>query len=214
MNIFQKITLARQLMRLLVDSHATTLSLPIVRNIEDYLSAREFASFESEDTRTLDLGCGTRPKNPFKASRVFGIDIRASNDDRIKSADLTQEPIPFNDCSFNYITAYDFLEHVPRVIYSPGRKFPFVDLMSEIWRVLKPNGIFLSHTPIYPFSACFGDPTHVNALTQETFTLYFDSETGLAKMYGFRGSFDVVDQVRGGSHLISVLRRVELVNPP
>jgi hypothetical protein len=66
--------------------------------------------------------------------------------------------------------------------------------MNEIWRTLKPNGYFLSHTPVYPYSAIFGDPTHVSVITHETFTGYFDDVSRNAEMYGFKGPFKVVSQ--------------------
>jgi hypothetical protein len=46
--------------------------------------------------------------------------------------------------------------------------------MNEIFRTLKPGGIFFSKTPAYPISAVFSDPTHVNNITADTFPLYFD----------------------------------------
>jgi len=160
------------------------------------------------DSSTLDLGCGLTPKNPFNAKNTFGIDIRSAASERIKNADLAIEGIPFEDSKFDYITAYDFLEHIPRVVYSPARRFPFVELMNEIYRSLKPGGIFLSHTPIYPFPESFQDPTHVNFLTERTFPMYFDDKIMYGKMYGFKGSFKVLYQVIHGPHLVSILEKV------
>lgn len=79
--------------------------------------------------------------------------------------------------------------------------------VDEIWRALKPGGIFFSRTPMYPFAEAFQDPTHVNIITAQTFPAYFDDSSRLAKMYGFKGSFEIVAQARLGSHLVSVLRR-------
>jgi len=80
--------------------------------------------------------------------------------------------------------------------------------MNEVWRTLKKDGIFFSHTPVYPLRTAFGDPTHVNFITEETF-LYFDDQKNLASIYGFTGAFKVLEQVRTDSHLISVLQKVE-----
>jgi hypothetical protein len=79
--------------------------------------------------------------------------------------------------------------------------------MNEIWRALKPNGYFLSYTPIYPYSEAFRDPTHVNILTHETMSLYFDDKNQFAKMYGFKGSFIVVGQYINEPHLICILQK-------
>ena len=101
-------------------------------------------------TRTLDLGCGLNPRNPFNCSEIYGIDIREHKIKNIFNVDLVTNPIPFQDNFFDYVTAFDFIEHIPRVVYLPKRKFPFIDLMSEIFRVLKPGGKFLSSTPAFP----------------------------------------------------------------
>lgn len=154
----------------------------------------------------LDLGCGTTPRNPFQANTQWGIDIREDLDRRIRSVDLTINPIPFEDSTFDYITAFDFIEHVPRIIYAPDCRFPFIQLMNEIWRTLKEGGIFFSLTPVYPFKTAFSDPTHVNYITEETFQ-YFNDSSRLASIYGFSGSFKVLEQYRTDTHLISILQK-------
>ena len=158
-------------------------------------------------TKTLDLGCGLQPKNPFNAQEVYGIDVRDDAEAHIVKADLVIEPIPFPDDSFDYVTAHDFLEHVPRLIYLPQRRNAFVEVMNEIHRVLKPGGVFMSFTPAFPHGPAFRDPTHVNIITEETFPLYFDDKVRWASMYGFRGSFQILSQEWRGVHLMSLLRK-------
>lgn len=164
-------------------------------------------------SRSLDLGCGASPQNPFKATETFGIDIREDLDANIRKADLAVEAIPFADEFFGAVTAYDFIEHIPRIIYAPARRFSFVELMNEIYRVLKPGGLFLSHTPAYPAAAAFRDPTHVNIITEETFPMYFDDTVRTARMYGFKGSFKIEYQKWAGNkiHLQTVLRKVSFI---
>ena len=79
--------------------------------------------------------------------------------------------------------------------------------MNEILRTLKPNGYFLSYIPIYTYSAVFRDPTHVNIITHETFTFYFDDKYPFAKMYDFKGSFKIVGQYINEPQLISILQK-------
>jgi glycosyltransferase involved in cell wall biosynthesis len=165
-------------------------------------------------TRTLDLGCGDKPRNPFHADAVFGIDVRDNLAGNIRSADLAVEPIPFDDASFDYLTAYDFIEHIPRVLYAPQRRNAFVELMNEVYRVLKPGGLFLSHTPAYPHGVAFRDPTHVNIITEETLPQYFDDRTRWASIYGFRGAFRVLSQRWSGPHLVAVLQKVAAPDAP
>lgn len=158
-------------------------------------------------TKSLDLGCGLQPKNPFNAQEVYCIDVRDDAEAHIVKADLVIEPIPFPDDSFDYVTAHDFLEHVPRLIYLPQRRNAFVEVMNEIHRVLKPGGVFMSFTPAFPHGPAFRDPTHVNIITEETFPLYFDDKVRWASMYGFRGSFQILSQEWRGVHLMSLLRK-------
>ena len=159
-------------------------------------------------TKALDLGCGSSPRNFFNASQVFGIDIREDLQFGILKADLVIDPIPFANSEFDFVTAHDFLEHIPRVIYTPTRRNSFVEIMNEIWRVLKIGGQFLSVTPAFPHSEAFRDPTHVNIISEETFSLYFDNVNCLAKMYGFNGGFHITDQKWNGPHLITLMTKL------
>ncbi len=160
-----------------------------------------------KNTRALDLGCGAKPKNLFGADSAFGVDLNENISLGIKKADLVLEDIPFEANSIDYITAYDFLEHIPRIIYHPERRLAFVNLMSSIWRCLKFNGIFLTITPMFPFGESFRDPTHVNHITIETFTLYFDDKNTWAKMYGFQGCFKIREQYILHAHLVTLLQK-------
>jgi SAM-dependent methyltransferase len=161
-------------------------------------------------TKALDIGCGPTPKNTFNADEVYGVDVREDVDSNIKRADLSVEPIPYSDAYFDYVTAHDFIEHVPRIAYVPTRRNCFVELMNEVYRVLKVGGLFLSFTPAYPRAEAFRDPTHVNIITEETFGLYFDNTNRWAKMYGFVGAFEIIQQEWRGPHLLTVLKKVEI----
>lgn len=82
--------------------------------------------------------------------------------------------------------------------------------MSDIWRVLKPGGIFYARTPAYPSAAAFQDPTHVNIITDQTIS-YFARRPALdgslvdpwgldlGKRYGFKGEFFADQPVVGNN---------------
>jgi SAM-dependent methyltransferase len=159
-------------------------------------------------TKTLDLGCGPNPQNPFNATETYGVDITAGFAANIAAADLVLEPIPYPSNYFEYVTAFQFIEHIPRVIYIPERKNVFVELMNEINRVLKEGGVFLSVTPAYPHNAAFQDPTHVNIITEETFPCYFSEPTRWASIYGFNGHFRMLKQEWMGVNLVTQLQKV------
>ena len=65
----------------------------------------------------LDIGSGLLPKNPYNADEVYGIDIQDSknNDTNYRQVNLFTNKIPFDDNFFDSVSAYDFLEHIPRV---------------------------------------------------------------------------------------------------
>jgi SAM-dependent methyltransferase len=142
----------------------------------------------------LDLGCGKFPRNPYARGTLAGVDIRplqASDTFDYRIANLSLQPIPWADDSFGSVSAFDFIEHMPRVLGDDrgGTRFPFIEVMNEVWRVLAPGGLFYALTPAYPHAAAFTDPTHVNIITAKTHE-YFCGESPLGRIYGFRGRFD------------------------
>ena len=145
----------------------------------------------------LDLGCGGNPRNPYKQLLISGIDIykseKLSPDIEFKIANLSVDSIPYEDNTFDSISAFDVIEHIPRVLQNKdnGTYFPFIKLMDEVFRALKPDGKFYALTPAYPSSEVFQDPTHVNFITNKTHQ-YFSGPNPGARAYGFNGNFDVI----------------------
>jgi SAM-dependent methyltransferase len=195
-------------LKMMFSSLSHIVDMDEVKDLERFYSQFRVSLPQENGSNTLDLGCGGIPRNPFKADYLYGIDIRDSANPNIARSDLAQEAIPHGDASMGYITAFDFIEHIPRVVYLPEIRYSFIELMNEVYRVLRPGGLFLAQTPVYPYSACFTDPTHINPITSETFSQYFDDQRQWGKMYGFRGAFKIESQVRHSTHLISVLRKV------
>lgn len=144
--------------------------------------------------RHLDLGCGISPRNPYGRRDLCGVDIRplaSTPQSEFRCANVVLDPIPYPDNCFGSVSAYDFIEHVPRLLTTTDGTatwFPFVNLMNEIWRVLAPGGMFYALTPSYPSPAAFVDPTHVNIITERTHE-YFCGDPPLGHIYGFNGAF-------------------------
>ena len=71
------------------------------------------------ETLAVDLGSGPEPANPFRADRVIGIDAHSSGTDVISSW-IGLEPLPLESSCVDVVTAFDFLEHLPRAIWRDG----------------------------------------------------------------------------------------------
>jgi SAM-dependent methyltransferase len=146
---------------------------------------------------SLDLGCGLRPHNPFNADVLMGVDFNpaiTSLGGNFKHHDFVLGGIPFPDSHFDYVTAFDVLEHVPRISvdhHSKVSRFLFNELMSDIYRVLKPNGVLYAFTPLVPSASVWDDPTHVNPITKTTHR-YF-CETNHLQHMGFNGRFRALE---------------------
>lgn len=149
-------------------------------------------------TRHLDIGCGLAPRNPYHRDHLVGLDVRALAPGQALpggfeyvQGNFVIEPLPFADHHFDSVSAYDVIEHVPRQLFMPGEGlvYPFIRVMNEIHRVLRPGGLFLASTPAYPRPEAFQDPTHVNIITVRT-AEYFCGPEPKGRMYGFNGRFD------------------------
>lgn len=93
--------------------------------------------------RVLDLGCGIMPYKEFlkkdKDIDYIGIDIEPTEYHNTVKPDFywDGETIPFDNDSFDFVIATEFLEHY----------FDTSHILKEIQRVLKPGGTFFFTVP-------------------------------------------------------------------
>ncbi len=165
-----------------------------LRAWQDFIPEFQF----SPDAIHVDLGAGQNPRNPLRVPNLIATDIQLLQHSKHKTifADLTR-PLPFDSNSIQSFSAFDVLEHIPRWERTIEGQviFPFVNLMSEVFRCLRPGGHFIALTPAVPSHIAFQDPTHVNFVTKETLDLYFagDDPWAMSLGYGFIGSFNVLE---------------------
>ena len=89
-----------------------------------------------EEENVLDFGCGAKPyRKFFKSKQYFGIDGSLTSKADIVSLD----DLPVKNNSMDYVVSFQVLEHVP----NPHK------VISELYRVLKPNGTILISVPFF-----------------------------------------------------------------
>ena len=89
-----------------------------------------------ENYHVLDVGCGNgQISNHFSANNsVFGVDVEDKRKDKhsaFKHSVIIDECLPFEDSTFDIVVSHHVIEHV----YKQEKH------LSEIFRVLKPQGI-------------------------------------------------------------------------
>lgn len=107
----------------------------------------------------VDLGCGSAKKEGTIGVDKYpcdGVDI---------IADFEAEALPFENSSVGRIYASHVMEHVHDLFY----------VMSEVHRVLAPEGEIVIRVPYWSSEGAFRDPTHVRYFSEKSFD-YFDPE--------------------------------------
>lgn len=155
----------------------------------------------------VDLGAGSFPRNPFKASELIAFDVLDPKDisinTKLNGSNLKYMQVsrfkkfPLRDDSVTSISGFDFLEHLSREPRSEANEFIFI--MNETFRILKSGGVALFVTPAYPLKTAFQDPTHINILTKDTYEYFCGNNPLASKLgYGFEGKFELVSQFWAG----------------
>lgn len=107
--------------------------------------------------KKLNLGCAG-----FKKEGYINVDWQSIVEPDV-SHNLNQYPYPFEDNEFDHVEAFHIIEHLDR---------PF-QVMSEIHRILKPDGVLLIKVP--HFSRGMAHPEHAHGF-DVTFPNYFNQK--------------------------------------
>lgn len=127
-----------------------------------------------EEGTRLNLGCGYDHQEGY-----VNIDVR----EEVKP-DLVcdiAEVIPLEDNSVDEVRAFHILEHIPI-----GKT---IQAVTEIWRILKPEGKFISVTPSTEGRGAFQDPTHVSFWNKNSWMYY--SEPEYRNLYKIKADFEI-----------------------
>lgn len=116
----------------------------------------------------LDIGGGQLPQPGFVNMDIRplpGVDI---------VWDVNRHPWPLPDeCVLTAVCSH-LVEHIPPVAITPdGTRFPFMEFMDEVWRIMKIGGEFALSLPHGSSEAFNQDPTHCNPCNETTWA-YFD----------------------------------------
>jgi SAM-dependent methyltransferase len=158
---------------------------------------------ERGEAVAVDLGCG------FRKHGNIGIDVTSDGTHADLLCRLGFDPIPLDDNTVDKVWCRDFLEHIPKGVYleREGRMYyPIVQLMNEVWRILKTGGTFESLTPCYPHAEVHQDPTHLSVWTENSMG-YFTGKYPIAKIYGVKVQFELVEQNMQQFYLHAILRK-------
>lgn len=149
---------------------------------------------EENNSIKVDLGCGAAKQHGW-----VGIDYRAEAGVDIVH-DLTLFPWPLPDNCASAVMASHLLEHM-NPMSGDARIKPLIELliakklvtkeeiqtvigeiepgplfmrfMDEVWRILKPGGVFIAAFPYAGSAGFWQDPTHINGINEVTWA-YFD----------------------------------------
>ena len=149
----------------------------------------------------FNLGSGSNYKSDF-------INVDKAPEARAEvHADLTVVPWKWAKTnSGDRIEIGNAAEHIER--------YPWIKVVKECHRVLKPSGILFIKAPILAIDnldAAFSDPTHVNWFTDHTFD-YYDHRhfrwRDYGKYYGIP-PFERINQARRGRFIIVNLKVIK-----
>ena len=119
--------------------------------------------------KKLNLGCGNYLFDGYENH-----DIRKHRPEIKYSFDLNNIPYPFKDNEWDEIMMFDVLEHLKEPL----------DVMNELHRILKPNGLLSLRVAYWENIACWDDITHRKVYGENAFDC-LDPSTPKGKEYGY-----------------------------
>src|ERR1700684_44817 len=141
--------------------------------------------------KELLIGCGnSRIKRLYITDDIEWHDLTTLDMDASCKPDVVHDlndlPLPFEDNTFNSISAFEVLEHCG----SQGDWRFFFDQWTDFWRIVTPDGLFFGTCPHYLSPWAFGDPSHTRIIGLECLTFLsqksYEERVGSTSMTDFR----------------------------
>ena len=142
----------------------------------------------------LDVGCGD---NKFPNS--VGMDKRELNNIDIIH-DIEQIPWPVLTGNFDEVRMSHVMEHM--------KHWLVIDIMNELWRVLKIGGKLKLIMPIAGSVAFYSDPTHIKSWNVHTVS-YFDINNNFWKIYSPKPWKVIKNSVNYKEYLEIILEKID-----
>lgn len=117
------------------------------------------------------------PEKDFSGGELITLDMDPAVSPAVVH-DLDVLPYPFGDNEFDEIHAYEVMEHCGR----QGDWRFFFAQFEEIYRILKPGGLFCATVPAWDSMWAWGDPGHTRIINDGS--LVFLSQPQYAKQMG------------------------------
>ena len=169
---------------------------------------------------TLELGPGTILRGDV------GLDSSRHSIDKhnglVRYCLLGFDNIPYSNDTFDKVFADQVLEHIPGVVYYHAwndnwalrgwrQYYPLVDLFNEVYRVLKPNGLFEFKVPRAGTGGFYGDPTHTTNFDLNTINYFSGDYFNTKELYGHTSNFELVkaEMIMDNQQLHFILKAVK-----
>ncbi len=144
--------------------------------------------------RELLIGCGSsirkqirKANDPEAFVNVTTLDIEPRHNPDVVH-DLNILPWPFDDNTFDEVHAHEVLEHLGK----QGDYKAFFAHFSEIWRVLKPDGLLYASVPMWDSPWAWADPGHTRIIAKHSLIFLNQdeySQVGKTSITDYRGCY-------------------------
>jgi len=142
-------------------------SLPF-EEAPNHIKPKAAKMLERKKGINLNIGCGEAV-----IPNYLGMDKRP-----LKNVDIVHDlevfPYPLPDACCHNIVGSHIIEHI--------KPWLMIELMDELWRIMKPKGALAFSLPYAGSPGFWQDPTHCNGCNEATWQ-YFDPEYPLYQVY-------------------------------